>query len=330
MKLFAMTLLASLTLVSGIASANSYINPAVGDNALYSNAIYGDTDVTVKAAQGGWFEIENFLDSGNRFIKTSATNEKVYIRNSRGIRQLLVDFADPVGTRYNVSVDNCSSVATLADKAEQINATAGEFSEVVRVEFTNRCRDGGLEHAWFAKGVGVVQWQKKVQSAPNIRVAPHIKTLVGGMFGSTAYPQLQGLVLSGEISPVARINDGRTVNYANARISVKNASDSTLKFMKSGTQHFQATLLDSNGAVINEFDDGMMQPMILKSFEIKAGETDRHTFRLPLVDTAGAMLPIGSYTLRLEVNGLLFSPHDGMPHPSRPAVELPVRIYGLD
>lgn len=327
MKHFAMTLVAGLSLIAGAVNANTYLNPAIGNIGLYGSDFYGETENNVVSAAGGWYEYDNFMDAGSRWLSVSPSNEKVYVRSTRsGSGQLLVDFSNSVGTRYNVRIDNCSSVATLAEKVASLTTPAGNFSDVMRLEFNNRCREGGVENAWFAKGVGLVQWQNKIYIAPNMRVAAHVKSLQGAKVGKAFYPALKGLELTGEIASTPVVLSNSAPRTLNARFALVNTTGADLPYWASRGGLIQATLLNENGAVVNPYLDTGIYPADVLMNALKAGKVFEGTLRLPLQDSNGQALIAGSYQLRLRFKGNLSLPDANDTPVASPSVLLPVNV----
>ncbi len=77
----------------------------------------------------------------------------------------------PVGTTWSIQLPpsplanplpDCISGAklTLAARGESVQVPAGEFANVVRVDWTSACMDAGITAEWFAPGVGLVRRQE--------------------------------------------------------------------------------------------------------------------------------------------------------------------------
>jgi len=74
----------------------------------------------------------------------------------------------PVGTTWVLQLEplpvlspvaDCisGSKAILASRTERVKVPAGEFADVVRVDYRSPCVDAGLTSEWFAPGVGLVR-----------------------------------------------------------------------------------------------------------------------------------------------------------------------------
>jgi hypothetical protein len=74
----------------------------------------------------------------------------------------------PVGTAWSIQLSpsplanplpDCISGAklTLAARGETVQVPAGEFTNVVRVDWTSGCMDAGITSEWFAPGVGLIR-----------------------------------------------------------------------------------------------------------------------------------------------------------------------------
>ena len=76
------------------------------------------------------------------------------------------------------------SKVTVASRGEVVRTPAGEFGNVIRLDFRSPCADAGITSEWFAPGVGLVRRQESAFAGPI--VSELLKAEIGGV----AFPRL--------------------------------------------------------------------------------------------------------------------------------------------
>ena len=284
------------TVASAVCSANSYLAWSAQDHAVFTNTHGAEHDVQVVDAYGdGWQKFSQFLGRGERWLWTRADSEVIYVyNNERRANEKLVNFADPVGKRYSVTLDSCTTSATLAEKNLNLSTAAGTFRQVIRMEFSGNCADAGLKQAWFAPEVGVVQWEE--QSI----IGPVVHVFTRGTVAGKPYP-LPALQLIADL-PRAHLvlpSDGRI----NAGLTLQNNSNSDLTLRFGSGQQFEISLLTLDGEVLTTW--GANKRFVQGEHELVIGAGSSRYFggELLLQSLSTEVLDVGTYLLRVELKG---------------------------
>lgn len=281
------------------ASANTYLILKPTDNAVYMNGNGQMTYLSLTASNvAGWIKYSEFLGAGERFVWTSTANEAVYLFNEeKNSSEKLVNFADPVGTRYTFNLGDCTKGGTLAQKGITINTAAGSFTNVIRMTFTNSCADAGTGEAWFAPQVGVIKWTS--QSL----IGPVTQELAGAKVGSKLYgiTALQSaLKLTPGFSASHVVMNG-AARQATANIKVTNTGNHDMTLHFASGQEFEISLIDRNNHVLNTWGARVRFIQGAHDVVIGAGKSQDFGGVLALQNLNGNQLPAGQYTLRIEL-----------------------------
>ena len=283
-------------LASAVCSANSYLAWSSQDHGVFTSSRGGEHDVQVLDSYGdGWQKFSRFLGQGERWVWTRADSEVIYVyNNDRRANEKLVSFADPVGKRYSVTLDSCTTGATLAEKNLSLDTAAGAFRNVVRMEFSGNCADAGIKQAWFAPEVGVVQWEE--QSI----MGPVVYAFARGAVAGKQYPVAALQVIADLPRAHQVLVNGGSIN-AGLTVVNNSASDMTLRF--SSGQEFDISLLNLSGEVLNSW--GANKRFIQAEHEVVIKAGGRHYFggEIDLTALSGEALDVGTYLLRIELKG---------------------------
>ena len=130
-----------------------------------------------------------------RLVRSSLRDTVVEFSQSNIGENLWYLLGSPVGTTWEIRLEplptlgpaaDCisGSKALLASRTEVVKVPAGQFSNVVRVDYRSSCADAGLDSEWFAPGVGLIR------RAENSFAGPVISELVRAELGDAALPRL--------------------------------------------------------------------------------------------------------------------------------------------
>ena len=283
-------------LVSAVCSANSYLAWSTQDHGIFTSSRGGEHDVQVIDSYGdGWQKFSRFLGQGERWVWTRADSEVIYVyNNERRANEKLVSFADPVGKHYSVTLDSCTTSATLAEKNLSLDIAAGAFRNVVRMEFSGNCADAGVKQAWFAPEVGVVQWEEQSIMGPVVHV------FARGAVAGKQYP-VPALQLIADLPRAHQVlANGSNINAGLTAVN-NSASDMTLRFASG--QEFEISLLSLSGELLNSWGANKRFIQAEHDVVIKAGGSHYFGGELALAALSGEALDVGTYLLRIELKG---------------------------
>lgn len=293
------SLFAAAATATTTASANTYLNLKPTDSAVYMNGNGQMTYLSLTASNvTGWIKYSEFLGAGERFVWTSTANEAVYLFNQdTSTSEKLVNFADPVGTRYTFNLGNCTKGGTLAQKGITMSTAAGTFNNVIRMTFTNSCADAGTGEAWFAPQMGVIKWSN--QSF----IGPVTQELAGAKVGSKMYG-ITALQSAMKVTPsfsASHVVMNGTAQQATANIKVTNTGNHAMTLHFASGQEFEISLIDRNNQVLNTWGARVRFIQGEHDVVIGAGKSQDFGGVLALQNLDGNQLAAGQYTLRIEL-----------------------------
>jgi hypothetical protein len=297
---FAIVALSLVFVNAGVAS--QYVVWSDGDTATYRDVASG-REIQAKIDQGGrtWHHYSNFAGLGPLWVFSYSRDERVYVY-SPGDRsfQLLADFNAPIGSSTVLDLDPCNrGSATLAAR-EAITVPAGSFTGVVRLDFTASCADAGVTSAWFAAGVGPIQWTETT-------IAGRLTyQMVSATIGGIRYPKYPGVSLLGEFPgpkfwiDMMPVIQGPTPNV-NVFLTLRNHTPDDLKYSFSTGQHFEIEVIDTAGRVVSRWSRGRAFTQALNDVTIPPGAERRFGGPVELTYDDGRALAQGHYTLRINL-----------------------------
>lgn len=317
--------------ISATATASEYVPWLPGDHAVYQNGRGDQVKATVDNSTGGNNHYTHFAGLGALWVQTSATNEKVLIYSPITRKwQQLADFTAAVGTASNIDIDPCNrGRVTLAAKGEALQTPAGQFTEVARLDFQTSCADGGVTSAWFARGVGPVQWRES-----NIAGAVTY-SMVSGYVGGVAYPKpAPGVALLGEF-PNAQvwidrmpgiIGPAPAPTTVEVFLTLQNNGAQALTYSFGSSQRFDILVIDANGRVVSRWSRGRMFAQVVGTLSLAPGEKQRFGGSVQLSYDDGQPLAPGGYTLKIELSSAPVANTAHTPGSQAPAAMAPVAI----
>jgi len=300
-----------LSFMATPAWASDYVDFKKGDVARFENTrLGGAVESSLDKESSGWKHTTNFAGLGPMWIWTSAGNERVYVWSFvLGTYQKLVDFREPVGTKWRIDVEPCNKgEVTLGARNETVATRAGSFRGVMRLDLQTSCADGGVTSIWFAPKVGVIRW-----SSSSI-AGPVTTELVSAKIAGVAYPKASGVTVTGKFpSPEQWINKMPVVGGPRApksmklELELKNDTGRDLSYSFLSSQRYEITIYDATNRMVKRWSENKRFAMAQKVDVLKAGEN--WTFR-DSIDLRGATgdLAEGDYVVVIEMTS---SPKSG-------------------
>lgn len=323
-------LLGVLALTSQMALAGEYMPWQLNDYAHYRDDLSGSVvEGRVDKSLLIWSHVTQLAGLGGQWIMSTAGNERLHLFDeSTKALTLLMDFNAAVGYSRKVSVQPCNvGTATLAERGLHLDLPAGSFHDVIRLDFTTSCADGGVQSAWFARGVGPVQWTE------NSIAGPRTFQMTGGTIGGMSYPKLSGLSTTGSFpAPSKWINmmPGPDVRLAapaaDVALRIANHTDQTVHFTFPSSQRYEIELTDTKGNVVLRWSDGKPFLTVLGAVVLAPGESVAYSDRLVLVLKDGSIVPQGDYTLSVYLAGAVTDDSGVRLNVAPPRVSSPLSI----
>jgi len=171
---------------------HSYFPLDVGNRWAYTVQRQGfplatwEVSVTGEESAAGfrsYFQLSRYFGGRKPKLVRTTVSGSVLERGDDGQDYLWYDFSRRVGKSWIMELaglGGCEDGATVTIGArdEVIRVPAGEFKQVIRIEFITRCADAGITQEWFAPGVGLIRREESSISGPIVSELVHAE--VGG------------------------------------------------------------------------------------------------------------------------------------------------------
>ena len=203
------------------------------------------------------------------------------------------------------------SRAILASRNDVVQVPAGEFRNVVRVDYRSPCADAGLASEWFAPGVGLIK------RAEQSFAGPVVSELVRAEIGGIALPrppysssiQLDRPIYVHNLMPP--LGPG-SIAAARGAYVLSNRTDIPIELSFSGCKSVSVEVLDETGEAVLKTtgnDGGCCACDNIFTIRL-AGDAVAIPFAFRLATPDGRPLADGRYTVRatLEVAGARLRP----------------------
>lgn len=154
----------------------SYFPLSVGNRWVYERTNAGGrstwkVEVTGRVSPGrnrSYFSLSGYFMGPPRLVRSDLASAVTEYHPSGRTDNLWYLLTAPVGTTWQLKLEpspmanpmpDCisGSKLRLAARGEVVRVPAGEFRDVVRVDFQSPCADAGIASEWFAPGVGLVR-----------------------------------------------------------------------------------------------------------------------------------------------------------------------------
>jgi len=284
---------------AGSAPASQYVAWSAGDNATYRDMITGSR-IRAEAAQGGrlWVHYTNFAGLGPLWINSSGRSERVYVQGTERRTQLFADFGAPLGTSTPLDLGPCNRGAAILASRDTLTVPAGAFADVVRVDFETSCADAGVTSAWFAPGVGPIQWTAVTIAGPSTY------QMISASIGGIPFPRHSGVALHAEFpEPIVWIDmmpvTPKPARIVNVYLTIQNNTTEELTYSFTTGQHFEIEVVNAAGQVVARWSRDKAFTQAFNDVTIAPGAGRRFGGSLKLAYDDERPLAQGQYTLRI-------------------------------
>ena len=295
---------------TSVSHASDYLPWQLGDLATFQTEGAGhEIIIAPQPANGGWSEYNNFAGLGHLLVLAKERHEQVYLKQEGNTRrQLFVNFAAALGASTSIRIDPCNNgLVVIGNKSEQLVTPAGTFNEVIRLDLTSNCADGGVNAAWFARSVGLVQWQQNSIAGPVVYKL--VRARIGGVVLpapatrqgvdiTTRFPEPQVWI---DVFPGPSTQLRKTVEVA---MEVHNHTSEELRYEFRSSQRFDISILDAAGKTVSAWSRGKSFSDVMGTLIIPAAGSQRFGGEVDLSDEAGQPLAAGGYTLKIELTSM--------------------------
>jgi hypothetical protein len=230
----------------------------------------------------------------------------------------------PLPTMGPVSACVDGAKLRLVSRGESVSVPAGEFTHVVRVDWTTRCRDAGITSEWFAPDVGLV---RRVEDSI---AGPVVSELVDAVVGELHLPRpawntaltLDRPVYVNDLMPA--LGGPQPLPEVRGSFVLSNATEIPIELRFSGCRSVAIVVRNErgDGVLTAHGDDGGC--CTCKNLQVV---TLMHGLlalpvRFTLASVTGAPLPSGRYSVEVTLETL-------DPQPLRPSAAALIEIQNV-
>lgn len=219
-------------------------------------------------APGAHLGLEGYFPGPRRQVRVWPLDVVTEVRPEGGRDALWYMLRAPVGTSWTLELASAPGPMTgaeciagsrlqVASRREDLRVPAGEFSEVVRIDFHTRCADAGITAEWFAPGVGLVR--REETSFAGTMVSELVESNVGGTWPARL-PFVTSVALD---RPVAVNNlmppvNPRELPVIKGQLGVRNDTEHPVSLVFTGCRSAVIEVLDATGGIVlsTRADDG--------------------------------------------------------------------------
>jgi len=180
---------------------NDYLPLRVGNKWVYSVERAGlgsvsrwevavEPDANEPVRMSPYYRLTGYFTSKTTSLVYSNRNQDVFERGNDRRDYLWYQFGAPVGYSWEMRFppehsESCQDGARLSIGArdEVVTTPAGEFRDVIRIDYQTLCQDAGIVSEWFAPGVGLIRREETSFAGPVI------SELVYAELGKTTLPR---------------------------------------------------------------------------------------------------------------------------------------------
>ena len=328
-------------LVRPSVAAGSYFPIQPGNHWVYEKQRpSGPTTWEVTVSETGASAPQRLYDTmlgyfpGPRQVRVD-TEDNVFEWSGDGLHEgLWYPLGAPIGTRWDVRLapvplaspfPDCvtGSKLVLASRGDALQVPAGEFQNVIRVDWTSPCADAGITSEWFAPGVGLIRRDETTFAGPVS------SELVRAELGSKGLPRAAYAATLG-LDQVRYVNNlmppvgPDAIPTARGYLEVRNFSAVPLDLTFSGCKSVAIEVRDEAGAVVAQGrgDDGGCCTCASSVHITVQDGAITVPFAVQLAGPGAAPLPDGSYSLSATLESLGSETR-------RPAARVPIEIASV-
>jgi len=150
-----------------------------------------------------YFELSRYLPGKERRLVRATIFGNVLERGDDGKDYLWYEFVGRVGKSWVMEPapgdsPTCEDGAklTIGARDEVVTVPAGEFKQVLRIDFMTKCADAGITHEWFAPGVGLIRREESSFGGPVVSELVYAE-IADKVFPASTYSTMLQLSASG-------------------------------------------------------------------------------------------------------------------------------------
>lgn len=321
--------------------AGSYFPLQPGNHWVYEKRRpSGATTWEVTVSEPGMLAPQQLYDTllgyfrGSRQVRVDA-DRNAFEWSGEGLHEVLwYPFDAPVGTRWEIRLapillatpfPDCVTGAklVLASQGESLHVPAGEFVNVIRVDWASPCVDAGITSEWFAPGVGLLRRDEASLAGPIsselVKADLRLDALPRVSYATTL--GLETVRYTNNLMPPVGPD---AIPTARGYLEVRNFTEVPLELSFLGCKSVAIEVRDEAGTVVAEGrgdDGGCCTCTALVQVAVQGGAITV-PFAMELTAAGGTPLPDGHYSLSATLESL-----GG--YSRRPTARAPIEIASL-
>lgn len=283
-------------------------SPAGGTESWRATVLEG----SVASSRQNYLALAGYLAGEPRLVRVDGRDIVTEANPSGRTDFLWYQLGAPVGTSWEFQLapatasdtPDCFDGAkvTVASRSDVVRVPAGEFRDVVHLEYRAQCADAGPVGEWFAPGVGLI---KRVESSFAGEV---VSELVSAQLGEVAVPGL-GYTTTLHLGSPVLLNDlmppvgPDSLPLVRGAVVLRNDTEFPITLTFTGCKSVAVEVRNDAGEVVAEGrgdDGGCCACDDVVSVTLGRGQL-RLPFAFTLASAAGAPLADGRYALTATV-----------------------------
>lgn len=167
MRCHRFTTIAAFALVAAAipSAANEFVSNRRADWFRYSGPGGQDVRSQIQSQTDGWRLWDEFAGLGSVWIYTHDTMDWLWVWDGRDA-QPIADLGGQVGSSRTIDVGLNRGRVTVTGRNQALTTPAGTFTDVTQLSLQTSVADAGVTGMWFARGVGVVQYETQSIAGP--------------------------------------------------------------------------------------------------------------------------------------------------------------------
>jgi hypothetical protein len=253
-----------------------------------------------------YYELSGYFPGKDpRLVHTTIVGA-VWERGDDGKDYLWYEFAARVGRTWIMNLapgdsPTCEDGASLRIGArdEVITVPAGEFKQVIRIDFMTKCTDAGITREWFAPGVGLIRREETSIAGPVVSELVYAE-VSGRVLPSSVYSTTLQLSASRYTYNLMPPVDSSKLPRVNGAFIVRDGTgeEPGVLVFPSSCIGLQLEVRNQAGEVVLQMNTGENIPCLAVVTKVDLGkEALVVPFSFKLADTDGNPLPDGAYSL---------------------------------
>ncbi len=266
-----------------------------------------------KAFFRSYFELSGYFGGKDPRLVRPTVFGTVQELGDNGKEYLWYEFGGRVGRSWVMELapgDNpdCEDGAklTIGARDEVITVPAGEFKQVIRIDFMTMCLDAGITREWFAPGVGLVRREETSFGGPVVSELVYAE-IGEKVFPASVYSTALQLSASSYVNNLEPPVDLSKLPRVRGTFVVHDNTDEPAELVFSlACRGLQLEVRNQAGEVVllvNTLKD-LGCPTVITRFDLRK-EALVVPFSFRLADESGKPLPDGAYTITAVLQPML-------------------------